>query len=566
MRLAPLLDFSVWGSDWGEYYHLTQQLVGTGQHASESLGWGKAYVDFPGLFDLTGAAALTLGLSVPSTMNLVIPCVSAISCLAVACIVLRLVRDPWAALFSALLLAFIFPEVYQNSHPVPGSVGSLLVLSIMLVFIIGDAWGRDRDVDVSRPASLHVLFLVLAGALMVTHHLSLYFVLIAVGTAYLVRSMMVRGTEVHRSHWGAFSLVTLLGAATIYWLMLAPVFREKVMVDLLGIPGWMVITLVWVALVPFLLVCRALSRRGSVPYDPPFWGPSLLRVFVVLFVVAAVAVILLVATFGYPGTSIQPGPVMVWYVLPTALAFTVVVGSSDGVIRRHGGHVVIAWLGALVLSFAFAWVTRSQVLISYRHMPPIVEVGVVLLGVGIVHIRRMAMPEGRRWSMTTGMAVAVLLALLVLTAYPPKEVMGGFQEGTTQGEMAAAIWLQGGVPAPGTDPSDLRAGTVATDHRLSSVSFGVGGQMATWDTAGPVLFGSGDEATMDALDALETPEGTRPVSVVFLSEDFRTGAALHQWDTAEPVEGEAWDKFFSPPYVPLYAGEDAWVMGIVRPL
>ena len=46
LRLAPLIDYSVWGSDWGEYHALTQQLVETGHHASESLGWGKAYVDF----------------------------------------------------------------------------------------------------------------------------------------------------------------------------------------------------------------------------------------------------------------------------------------------------------------------------------------------------------------------------------------------------------------------------------------------------------------------------------------------------------------------------------------
>jgi hypothetical protein len=156
----------------------------------------------------------------------------------------------------------------------------------------------------------------------------------------------------------------------------------------------------------------------------------------------------------------------------------------------------------------------------------------------------------------------VLLAVLLATAYPPKEVMGGFQEGTTQGELEAALWLVGGLPYPGADPEDLTSGAVATDHRLSSLAFGLGGQMATWDQAGDVLYGKRDPSTLEALGDVDTPHGDRPVTAVLLSQDLRTGAALSQFSTAEPVEGEAWEKFFGPPFVLLYDGGDVWVVGV----
>ena len=51
-----------------------------------------------------------------------------------------------------------------------------------------------------------------------------------------------------------------------------------------------------------------------------------------------------------------------------------------------------------------------------------------------------------------------------------------------------------------------------------------------------------------------------------LSDDFRTGAALGQFKSPRPVEGEAWDKFFEPPFYTAYDGGDVWVMLVVRPL
>jgi len=581
MRLVPLLEFSLWGSDWGEYHHLTDRLVQDGYHADENLGWGRAYVDFPGLFDLTGAAALVTGVSTSTAMTLIVPCVTAITCLLVACVVLRLGGSVMAALIAAGTLALIFPEVFTNSHPVPGPLGSVLVMGIMLVFITGDVWRRDEGVDAERPMMLYALLLLLLFILTVTHHLSLFFVVIILGLSFLLRSAMVVGVEPQRAFWGLWCVTAALALATVYWLLVADTFREEVMVDLAGVSGTVLMGLAWVGLFVMAVLGDHLSRRVKRVLEYPFWGPSQILPAMLAFATIAAVIIALVTWYGFPGTDIQPNGEMFRYVIPTIVMFAFLIGSTDVVLRRHGGHVVVAWLVALVISFLVSSLFNSGVLVPYRHGPYIVEASAVLIGIGAMHLIALWTPRGscgphpdkmeggRRGRVRCAhFLVVALIAVIALsaTAYPPKAVMGNFQEGTTGSEVGAMLWLQGSHPRPGAAPGDLSAGCVVTDHRLSSISFGIGGQMATWDKGGPVLHGGRDDTTWAALEAMETPHGTRPVTAVVLSDDFRTGAALSQFDTPRPVEGEAWDKFFAPPFLRIYDGGDVQVFYVVRPL
>jgi hypothetical protein len=573
IRLIPLAEFSLWGSDWGENLRLLDRLVTDGQHPERSLGWGRAYVDFPGLFDLAGGVSLITGMDPSTTMLLVIPCVTAISCLVVACIVLRLGGGPWAALVSAGVLALAFPEVFTNSHPVPGPLGSVLMLGFMLVFIMGDTWRRDEEVDAERPMVLFTLSLILLLALMVTHHMSHFFIILVLGMTYLLRMALVVGDEPERDWWGLWSLIAALSLATGYWLGVAKTFREEVMVDLAGVSGYTMMGLAWVALVVMLVVGRALHRRRRELPDAPFWGVGLLGPSVVAYFAVALAVALLVAAFGFPGTDIEPGGDMVLFILPTIAVFALVVGSTDVVLRREGGHVVVAWTVALIASFLVVVLLQNRILVPYRHIPYITEVAAILIGFGAVHLYVMYRPTDTasmsraRHVVPAVVLASVLVVGLALTAYPPKVVMGGFQEGTTESELGASLWMANGLPSPGADIEDLSSGAVATDHRLSSMAFGLGGKMATWDTAGPVLHGEpNDEELWKVLEDIDTPYGDRPVTAVVISEDLRTGAALSQFDSARQVEDEAWDKFSKPPFLCIYEGDDVRILYVVRPL
>ena len=566
MRLLPLASFAVWGSDWGENYALTDALVRDGAVPEGYLGWGEAYPEFPGVFALAGSGALVLGVSTAGALSVLVPCATALSVLLAACIVLRLRRSAAAALLAAALLAVAFPEVFTNSHAVPGALGSTMTMCVMLVFIMGDAWRRDTGVDAPRPWPLLLLMLVLVAGVGPLHHLSHYFALIAVGMAHLLRAVLVRGVEPHREAWGEYSFLLLLSTASVYWLGLAPTFRREVMVDLLGVPGPVVMLGVWAGAAVFLLLARRLSRRGRGVVAIHLSGGSELRAFVLVFVAVAVAIIAAVSAWGVPGTSITPDMSLIAYFIPIAVLLTLTVGASEVLLRLHGGHVVVAWLVAVGASFLVASAMRSEVLVSYRHVPYAIEAAAVLFGIGAVQIRRMAVRPGLRASLAMGAAVSALLLALVPTAYPPKDVMGGFQEGTDAAELSAALWLRGGLPAPGAEPADTGSGAVLSDHRLSSMAFGVGGQMATWDFETEALRSPLDAETIATLSHVGTPQRNRVVTAALVSEDLRTGAAGSQWENARPIEGAGWDKYWEEPFVRLYDGGTAWVMGVDRAL
>ena len=564
MRLLPLASYAVWGSDWGENYAITDALVRDGAIPDGYLGWGDAYPDFPGMSALAGSGALVLGIGTAEAISVLVPCATALSVLIAACIVLRLRSSAASALLTAAFLAVAFPEVFTNSHPVPGALGSTLAMAVMLVFVMGDAWRRDEGVDAERPWPLFLLLLTLVAGLGPLHHMSHYFALIAVGMAHLLRALLVDGAEPRREAWGEHSILLLLVTASVYWLGLAPTFREDVMVDLLDVPGALVMLGAWAGAAVLLLLARWLTRHhhrlGAVRL--PLSGAAELRAYVLTFALVAVAVLTAVSVWGVPGTSITPDISLLVYFLPITMLLVLTVGGSEVLLRVHGGHVVVAWLVAVAASFLVASAMRSDVLVSYRHVPYAIEAAAVLLGIGAVQIRRMAVPPGRRSSLAMGAAVTVLLLALVPTAYPPKAVMGGFQEGTVDAELSAALWLRGGLPGPGAEPADRAAGAVLTDHRLSSVAFGVGGQMSTWDFETVALSAPLDEPTVAALSHVATPQGNRAVAAALVSDDLRTGAAGSQWRNARPIEGAGWDKYWQEPFVRLYDGGTAWVMGV----
>jgi hypothetical protein len=329
------------------------------------------------------------------------------------------------------------------------------------------------------------------------------------------------------------------------------------------------VALAWVGLAPLVIIGTGLRRRRERLPVMAFWGVRELAPSIVAYFTAATVIVALVAFFGFPGTDIVTGGDLFLYMMPTVAAFALLIGSTDVVLRMPGGHVIVAWAAVLTLSFLAMSALENQVLVPYRHVPYIAEALVILAGVGAVHLFRTFRPSGTRLRSARAGAVVlgvVLVAALVVSAYPPKAVMGGFQEGTTETELAAVLWTRGGLPSPGADPGDLSSGVVATDHRLSSMTFGIGGRMATWDTAGPVLHGVTDEALWAQMEDIDTPNGDRPVTAVVLSEDFRSGAALSQFSSPRAVEGEAWDKFLEPPFYKVYDGGDVLIVVAARPL
>ena len=120
--------------------------------------------------------------------------------------------------------------------------------------------------------------------------------------------------------------------------------------------------------------------------------------------------------------------------------------------------------------------------------------------------------------------------------------MGGFQEGTSQEEIDAILWI------------DLleEDNLVVSDHRLSSLTFGLTETNASWENGVDVITGDIEQA-IEAGEALSTPQaGVKTVSYIVLSEEMQKGVALLQWDPAEELTGEAKTKFTDNEQFPVW--------------
>ena len=120
--------------------------------------------------------------------------------------------------------------------------------------------------------------------------------------------------------------------------------------------------------------------------------------------------------------------------------------------------------------------------------------------------------------------------------------MGGFQEGTSQEEFDAILWID-----------FLEADSlIVSDHRLSSLTFGLTQTNASWENGAEVITGDTEQA-IEAGKALSTPQaGVKQVTYIVLSEEMKKGVALLQWDPAEELTGEAKTKFTDNNQFPIW--------------
>src|SRR6266508_3063510 len=154
VRLAPLWSFLYWGSDTAEYFSILRNLVRTGHVSTTYYGWGVTYPYFPGVFFPQAGLVELGGLDVPTVLNLLVPVIGAFAVV---------------PMFAAAFLAGAVPHAYTTTHATPATPGDLLGLTGLVLFL------RLRT-DRRAMAPL----LLVSGALIPTHHLSLYFFILMV--------------------------------------------------------------------------------------------------------------------------------------------------------------------------------------------------------------------------------------------------------------------------------------------------------------------------------------------------------------------------------------------------
>jgi hypothetical protein len=92
--------------------------------------------------------------------------------------------------------------------------------------------------------------------------------------------------------------------------------------------------------------------------------------------------------------------------------------------------------------------------------------------------------------------------------------------------------------------------------------FGFAGLNATWDSARKTLHSDTYKDCRDEIENMDTPSGDKPIDYVLLDEDIKEGAALLQWENAEPMSLEAQKKFEKGPFIKLYEANGVEVYGL----
>jgi hypothetical protein len=551
VRWWPLTRFPVWGSDQGEYGNLLGTFLATGGTMPDAYtGWGGGYPDFQGMYIFAGSVAQATGIDSFLVLSVLIPAVAGFTALFAFVIALRLSRSLLAATVAGLIAATAMPEVYAGSHGMPGAFGGMLALAVVAAAVFA----------VRTPAFRWVL-VVIALALIPTHHLSAFLAAVMLACAALLEAR-VAPADAERSR--AVD-ACLLGASTLlllsagFWSWGAPHFRGVVIdhtsptlgrilpgLALLGVAGLVVVTYY------FETLPRLRARSLRIVDDR-----RMLR-RVALAGVGTLGVVGFLATVGVPGTSaVVPVAVALPFV-PLGFTIAAVAIGPGRLAPVRGALIPLGAVLGVIVSALIGIVFLPTVLFPYRHLQYFVDAAAPLAGVGLAFAAKSVMLQalpGRRALARTG--AAALLAALILgcafTAYPSKEAVVGFQEGTTDSEAAAVLWLDWNVPTT----------LVASDHRLSSIVYGFAHQDATWEAGGAILVGDGETAKA-ALATVRSPSGQNNATVVLISSDLKEGAALSQWEPATPIPPAGLEKFLHAPFVRVFDNGDAVAYWVAR--
>lgn len=516
LRLLPVTRFLYWGADFGEYFLVTRLLAEGAPLPRPYAGWGVTYPEFPGMNVLVAAVSWT-GVDLAAAAVLVVPVLAALTVVPVFLLGREVTGRDGVGLLAAAIVAVAMPHVYPTSHPIPGALGDLLFVTGLLLLL-----RLPRD-----PRTWGLLALV-ALALVPVHHLTSYFLLLSVFLVAVLRVLL--GGASARAIRSEVALLALLVAVNVaYWTLFADSFR-----DFLGVgrfPWWVTATLLLLlplALLPLAALRRGIRRTYRPSFPLPGRGPWILAV--TSLTAAALLAVLTVTVV--PGTTIPVPPVALLSAAPYVGLFLLAAPGRRFFDFLPGGLVVTGAFVALNLSWIVGSWVAPTFLIPYRHLEYLTPLLGVLAGLGAIRLGRTG--RGRR------VLVPVLAGLLLAaaaTAVPPREAVGNHFEGVRAEALDGVHW------------SGLHVeGIVATDHRASSVLFGLVGVPGTWDAvASPLLAPSFPAARAEMLDH----EGGR-IDYVLLDRDLVAGATLLPWDPGHPLSPEARAKFLEAPYVKLY--------------
>jgi len=557
LALEPFLSYALFGSDTGEYFRLTSDLLTTGAlpHGSAYTGWGTSYPDFPGIYLLAGAGAGSLGLDPFSALTVIIPVVAVLSFFPLFLLFRRLYPHDTVALLAAAVASVAMPRLFSIAHPAPLALGDFLCVAALWMLV-----ESRRDRRWLLPLALT------GGALIVTHHLSSYLFAVSALGGILLLELWRPGLWSRRFPTRELGFVAVFLTATfVFWFYGTTSFVSQVLshglanASYIGFAAFEGLGLTAVLVTAGLIRLRRSRFRSAKPWVRLPSDRSLVRdaVAIAIVVFGGVAVVVFVPI---PGTGQTTSAMAILWFAPILGLGLLCAGSRRALTPARLGPFALSWLGALGLSagtmLALAAVgaaydqptlkSLAATISAYRHVEYLmIPVGLLVAVCTARLVTRAADRGGHRALFAASVAVVVLVAANAAIVYPPQSDFGGFEEGLTRGD--AALWMWVGIAAP-------PAWVVASDHRLSSMIFGFDGNPATWVAGSGLFTGTSWSTAAAELRSVGTPDPahSKPVDLVAVDSVMYTGVALDPANLALPLSSAAIGWFETAPFVPLY--------------
>jgi len=532
--LYPYTKYYTWGSDTGEYYWILNYFSQNHKMPLNYYGWALVY-HFMYTFFATLSPLVQIGLEPLFVLKHVEPILVAMSSVIMYVLIRRIGGSPLSSFLGSLAYSLAIPRVFPVSHPMPGALAELFLIFLYLLHL-----------EAYRNKSLLYVELFLASLpFALAHHLTQFVFIASIGTLSLFHRLY--GFE--EKSVNDFLVFSVSYFSFVFYWFSVPQF-EQIIRDALKLGRQEIILLSIILFVVYALIVMVLPPK--IKFRRVYPKPDYKKIMTYFAIYLAIVGIFSVVSIyiGVPGTDIKIRPTTLLFLLPTLIiGFSAYVGWLK-IKSKEESIPIISWILAIAFLALYGTVTKSTVFIPYRYAQYIWTPTSILLGLGlgeilvktirIIEIR----PHLKKYKEYVLGSICALLAIsLILTAYPPQEALGGFEEGTTWKTFEGILWMRDHLP---------RSVTIASDHRLSSLVFGFTGINATWDTGARILLSEDLNETLEMMKFFETPSGYKRIDYVVFDIDTIKGVAGVQWENAEPMSDKALMKFKTKYFEEVY--------------
>jgi len=493
--------------DAGEYVYYTNQWVTSGSMHHSIDGWAGAYPFFPGLFSLSGSFHMLTGVGIYGSVSFTPVVLSSLVPLVAFLLTYRITLHKLASLLSASFLTFIVPFVYSQSQPKPETLGFFLMISILwMTFMVSKQnWKRFLP-----------LLILFSGALIITHHLTSFFLILFLLGGYFFSELFKRNTSWNNK----FRLWLYLGFTTatiLYWFFGAPVFREQRLMDALWLPSYTIVLAPYVSVILAHLMIRSRRRKEWIPkIDLRGNEKRDLMVFSFILAITVIAILIYSVLVNIPGTDITLGNDILFY--SPLSAFGIFALFSGKPLRSFREGVTIqGWLLAVSFTFILGAVTGSSSLYTIRQVAFFMLPLAILFGIGMVWFYNLIDPFSEK-KKAISLCIILLLGLNLPLMYPSQETAGGYVEWVEYDTVEASFWVR-----------DSTRQKILTDHRLSGAVFSTGSTDLSWTDGESAYFSDSIEEAKEEVLSLE-------VRYIMMDDNMIQGAAVREGTNPRPMD------------------------------